>query len=66
MLKTQKLLADYVNKATDLAESVRRNIQHNNAIIDNKTVIALNEFIIAANGIKDLTDELEKVNTKLN
>jgi len=65
MKNTQKLLADYVNAASDLAEAVRKNIQHDGKV-NIKTVEALNTFIIAANNVKDLTDELEKVNTKLN
>ncbi len=55
--ETKKALMAYVNTATDLAESVKRNIAKN-GIIDNKTVLALNEFIIASNAIADLTEQL--------
>lgn len=63
--KTKQLLMRYVNTASDLAESVKRNIIKN-GLIDDKTVLALNEFIIASNAISDLTDELNKDNLKLN
>lgn len=63
---TIKSLAAYVDKATDLAEAVRNAVQHNSGVIDNKTVLALNDFIIAANNIKDLTDTLENDSIKLN
>jgi len=58
MDKAQILLKKYVDSATDLAESVRRNIQHDNKI-DNKTVLALNAFIIAANEIDRLPWDFE-------
>lgn len=66
MRKDQKALLDYVNAAADLAENVRRNIMHTDNTIDDKTVLALNAFIIANNAIKFLTDQLESKNTKLN
>lgn len=66
---TRQALMKYVNSATDLAESVKRNITKS-GIIDNKTVLALNEFIIASNAIADLTSQLtmdtKDPNTKLN
>jgi len=62
---TKKAFANYVDRADDLAENVKRNIAHE-GIIDNKTVLALNEFIIAVNAIKDLTDEIKSANIKLN
>lgn len=55
--KTKKALVKYVNTATDLADSVKRNIVHDGAI-DDETVIKLNNFIIAANAIEDLYREL--------
>jgi len=54
---TEKTIQRYVETATDLAESVKRNIAHE-GIIDNETVLKLNAFIIAANAIKDLNIEL--------
>lgn len=73
MSKTKQQLADYVQKATNLAESVKRNIVHGKkyngqitAVIDDETVLKLNEFIISANSIRDLTDELNESNTQLN
>lgn len=55
---TQLSLALYVNKASELAEQVRHDIQHNNGTITEKTVKVLNAFIIAANMIKDLTSTI--------
>ncbi len=59
----------YVNAATDLAESVKRNIAKDSKI-DNKTVLKLNAFTIAANEISDLLNSAEidttKNDTKLN
>lgn len=66
MDSTQRALLAYVEKASELAEAVRKDIQANNGAISNKTVLALNEFIIAANMIKDLTDVLEQDTIKLN
>lgn len=65
MDNTPKLLAEYVNAASDLADAVREAVRKD-AKINNKIVLALNAFIIAANNIQYLTDELNKVNTKLN
>lgn len=56
---TQKALAEYVNAASDLAESVKRNIIHEK-VIDDETVLKLNRFIIAANAIDDMIEELNK------
>lgn len=58
---TKKAFAKYVNAAADLAESVRRNITKD-GYIDEKTVLALNNLVIAANEITDLTDELNSDN----
>lgn len=65
MDQTDRALALYVNRASDLAEAVKKDIQKK-GYISNKTVLALNAFIIAANNIKDLTDELDKINMELN
>lgn len=56
---TQRMLSNYVNSATDLAESVKRNIIHEGKI-DEETVIKLNKFQIAANAIADLVEELNQ------
>lgn len=66
MSHAQLALALYVDKASDLAENVRYDIQHNDGKISKNTVLALNAFIIAANQIKDLTDNLERTSNKLN
>lgn len=57
MKLTKKALTKYINAAEDLAEHVKRNIQKDGCI-DNKTVLALNNLIIAMNEIKDFTDDL--------
>lgn len=73
MSDTKIKLMAYVDKANGLADSVKSNILHGKkhngqivAVIDDKTVNALNEFIIAANAIEDLTEELNKQNIKFN
>lgn len=58
-------LVKYVDAASNLADSVKRNIQKDGCI-SNKTVLALNEFIIASNAIADLTEELMKERNQLN
>lgn len=62
---TKKAFIKYVDAATDLAESVKRNIIKN-GIIDDETVLKLNEFIIASNHVKDVTDEVNESDPKLN
>lgn len=58
MDKTKRALKKYVDAASDLAESVKRNVQHE-GVIDNKTVLALNAFIIAANELAFFTNQLD-------
>ena len=69
MDKTKKAIQKYVDTASDLAESIKRNIQHE-GIIDDETVLKLNAFIIASNEISDLLSQLtedgNERNTKLN
>lgn len=65
MTKEKRSLIKFILTAKDLAKSVRRNISHDNKI-DTQTISALNEFMIAANVIKDLTDMLERENQKIN
>lgn len=62
---TKRALAQYVNKAQDLAESIKRNIVKD-GIVDDKTILALNAFIIASNAISDLQEDLKLTNMKLN
>ena len=62
---TQRALALYVNRASDLAESVKKDIQKR-GYISEKTVLALNAFITAANNIADLSDALEDLISDLN
>ena len=57
MSKTRKALIAYVETASNLAESVKRNVQKDGRI-DKKTILALNQFIIAANEIEHLKEEL--------
>ena len=59
MRAEQRALARYVNAATDLAESVKRNIQHG-GVVDNETVLKLNEFRIAANAVDTMLTELKR------
>lgn len=63
--ETQRALAIYVNRAADLAEAVKKDIQKKGYISD-KTVVILNDFIIAANNIADLTTALNQINITLN
>ncbi len=56
---TKEAFIKYVDAGHDLAENIKRCIQKDGCI-DNKTIIALNEFTIASNNIKDLTDELNE------
>jgi hypothetical protein len=57
--KTKKALINYVNTASDLADSVKNDIVHDGVVTD-ETVIKLNKFIIASNAIQDLYEELSK------
>ncbi len=54
----KQLLQKFVDTASDLAESVKRNIQHDGAI-DDETVLKLNAFIIASNAIADMIELIE-------
>lgn len=56
---SKKDIQNYVDKSSNLAENVKRNVMHG-GMVDDKTVLALNEFIIAANNIQDLIAELNK------
>lgn len=61
----QRALAIYVDRAHQLAECVKLDIQKK-GYISNKTVLALNQFTIAANNIADLLTGLDKINQELN
>lgn len=63
MREQRRALARYVNAATDLAESIKKDIQKGGKI-DSKTVIRLNEFSIAANEVAYLIQELNKRTVK--
>ncbi len=63
--ETQRALAVFVNRAADLADSVKKDIQKKGYISD-KTVICLNDFIISMNSIADLTTALNQINMTLN
>lgn len=65
MSYTRQALAEYANKAADLAEAVKRNLSKDSKI-DDKTILALNAFVIAANNVKDLTDQLNEGKVTLN
>lgn len=57
MDKTKKAIQKYIDAASDLAESVKRNIVHE-GLIDDETVVKLNAFIISSNEIADMLSEL--------
>lgn len=65
MDETERALALYVNRASDLAEAVKKDIQKK-GYISQKTVNALNAFIIAANNIADMTEALNELIQDLN
>lgn len=60
--QTQRTLVNYVNSATDLADAIKWCVQHNDRVLDDNAVLKLNEFAIAANAVRDMTEEL---NTKV-
>lgn len=62
---TERALAIYFNKAADLAEAVKSDIQKTGKIT-NKTVLALNAFHVAANNIADLVQTMDKINKTIN
>lgn len=55
MDNTRRAFQKFVDAATDLAESVKRDIQHDGTI-DDRTVNALNDYIIAMNELADLEE----------
>lgn len=62
---TQRALAEYVNSASDFAESVKKDVTKDRVISD-ATILLLNKFIIAANVIKEMTEQLNKQVRKFN
>lgn len=65
MDKAKELFQAYVTAAEDLAESVKRNIQKDGTI-DNKTVLKLNDFIIAQNAIAEADEHELGLNSDAN
>jgi len=63
--KTKQALKRYIDAAANLAELIKRNIQKDGCI-DNKTVLALNEFVVASNEVADLTEQITATNIKYN
>ena len=61
MAITEAALALYVNKAEDLAEQIKKDIQKK-GYISNRTVLALNAFTIASNNVKDLQILVQTIN----
>lgn len=57
MDKTKRAFQKFVDAATDLAESVKRNIQKD-GYIDDRTAKAVNLYIIAMNELANLQDEM--------
>lgn len=65
MTLTRKEMLQYTNSAEALADSVKRDIQKD-GIISTKSILALNDFVIAANLIADIIEQLKAPNKKLN
>jgi len=63
--KTEQALIEYFNAGADLAEHLKRIIKKDQKI-DHKTVVALNNFMIAGTKISDLQFELERRSLSLN
>jgi len=60
-----KLLATYVDTAANLAEAVKRDLQKTGKI-SQKTILALNAFIVAANDVESLLEPLNQMNKVIN
>lgn len=56
-MNMKQAIIDYVNSGADLAEELKRNIQ-SDGVIDDKTILALNAFIIAYSAFSELTEML--------
>jgi transketolase len=59
-------LSAYVNASADLAESVRDDIKHNNGVITDETVLALNQLIISSHEVAAITNALQPNKVRLN
>jgi hypothetical protein len=63
--KTEQALIEYFNTGADLAENLKRCLKKDQKM-DDKAIVSLNYFIIAAHKIADLQFELERRNMRLN
>lgn len=63
--KPDKALIEYVDAASEFVESVKRNLKKD-GVIDHKTVLAMNRFVIAANEVEYLTKFLQQSKQPLN
>lgn len=66
MSTAEMTMYHYVQAATNLANSMRNDILHNDSKYSEATAKAFNEFVIQANAIKDFTDNLESEQNKYN
>ncbi len=64
MAVTKKQFQKYVDTAAALADAVKRDITKD-GIITNRTILVLNEFIIASNDIADVIDSVRDPNSRL-
>lgn len=63
--KLEMLLSEYFEAVSVLSDAIKNNIKKDNKI-DNKTILALNNVIIAANNIDFLEEKLTASKLKLN
>jgi hypothetical protein len=59
-------VVEYVDKATNLAEHVKRCLQKRQGQLDSAAVLALNEFTIAANNVSEFMQVLEEERKRIN
>lgn len=62
---TKEMFMRFVDAGENLAEVLKKQIQKG-GIITNEVVLALNEYIIASNEIRDLKDNLNETDESLN
>lgn len=65
-VEAPRALVKYVDAATDLAEAVKRCVQHNESVIDDDCVVKLSEFAAAASAVENLTSALKNKTYKIN
>lgn len=65
MLIRKKDLSTYFITAQELTEAIKRDIIRDTKV-SQKTILALNAFVLAGNKIVDLTTEFEKYNLTIN